>query len=214
MSGVMSNSYESYGRANQKRRTRADLMAAAAELLQQGITPSIAQTAEAAGVSRSTAYRYFPSQDVFLAEVLLTETVKLQQAAVFTAAQTPGTGEERLAAVIKADHALVITHERAYRKSISVLIAAAGDVEDRDSFPRRPGNRLRYLAQALEPFRDRLSEEQRERLVMVLACCTGLESIVVLKDICGLRESDAEQVKLWAANALLQATLREESDPA
>jgi AcrR family transcriptional regulator len=210
----MSNPYESYGRANQKRRTRADLMAAAAELLQQEITPTIAQTAEAAGVSRSTAYRYFPSQDVFLAEVLLTETVKLQQAAVFTAAQTSGTGEERLAAVIKADHALVITHERAFRTAISVIIAATGDTGDIDIVPRRPGNRLRYLAEALEPFRDRLSEEQRERLVMALACCTGLESIVVLKDICGLSDSDAEQVKLWAANALLQASLRDGSDTA
>ena len=205
----MSGPYESYGRMNQKRRTRADLMAAAAELLQQGISPTIAQTAEAAGVSRSTAYRYFPSQDVFMAEVLLTETVKPQQAAVYAAAQTPGTVEERLAAVIKADHALVITHERAFRTAISVLIAAAGDAGALDTLPRRPGNRLRQLAEALKPFEDRLSEERLERLVMALALCTGLESIVVLKDICGLSESDAEQVKLWVANALLQASLSE-----
>lgn len=205
----MSGPYESYGRMNQKRRTRADIMAAAAELLQQGIFPTIAQTVEAAGISRSTAYRYFPSQDVFMAELLLTETVKPDQGAVYVAAEIPGTGEERLASVIKADHALVIMHERAFRTAISVIIAAAGDAEGSDTVPRRPGNRLRYLAEALKPFEDRLSEEQLERLVMALTLCTGLESIVALKDICGLSGSDAEQVKLWAANALLQASLRE-----
>src|SRR5215212_3697876 len=54
--------YEATGRTGQKRRTRAALIQAARELLSEGVTPAVEQAADAAGVSRTTAYRYFPNQ--------------------------------------------------------------------------------------------------------------------------------------------------------
>ena len=75
--------------------------------------------------------------------------------------------------------------------------------------PRRPGNRLRYLGQALAPLADQLEAEHFERLMMALALCVGIESMVVMKDICGLTPSEAEAVKLWAARALVRAALNE-----
>ncbi len=48
-----------------------------------------------------------------------------------------------------------------------------------------------------------------ERLVMALSMCVGMESIMVMEDICGLSPADAETVKRWAAAALLQAALSE-----
>ena len=63
----MTSSYESFGRINQKRRTRVALKEAAAEFVRLGVTPTVAQVAEAALVSKSTAYRYFPSQEALLA---------------------------------------------------------------------------------------------------------------------------------------------------
>jgi AcrR family transcriptional regulator len=59
------------GRINQKRRTRAAIVAAAAELVRQGKSPTVAEVADAALVSRATAYRYFPSQEYLLAEAAL-----------------------------------------------------------------------------------------------------------------------------------------------
>ena len=59
-------------RANQKARTRAAIVEAAQRLKRQGETPTIAEAAAHAGVSRATAYRYFPTQealDVELADV-------------------------------------------------------------------------------------------------------------------------------------------------
>ncbi|MFN3628321.1 MAG: TetR family transcriptional regulator, partial [Parvibaculum sp.] len=50
----------SEARANQKRRTRKDLLQAAARLLKEGRNPSLEEIAEEALVSRATAYRYFP----------------------------------------------------------------------------------------------------------------------------------------------------------
>src|SRR5690606_29064360 len=43
-------------------RTRRLMLETAISLMQEGQTPSVTEVAEAAGVSRATAYRYFPSQ--------------------------------------------------------------------------------------------------------------------------------------------------------
>ena len=199
--------YESFGRMNQKRRTRAALKAAAAEFVRRGETPTVAQVAEAALVSKSTAYRYFPSQEALVAEVLLDEAVRPDLEAVFAAARTPGSAAARLDAVVRADHALVTKHEAAFRTALRAMLAPpAGPPAE---VPRRPGNRLRYLADALTPVHDRLGAERLERLVAALAMCVGMESLLVTADICALPPAAAKGVKRWAAGALLQAALAE-----
>lgn len=203
----MTSSYESFGRINQKRRTRAALKAAAAEFVRRGVTPTVAQVAQAALVSKSTAYRYFPSQEALLAEVLLDETVRPDLEAVYAAAETPGPPAARLDAVVRADHALVVKHETAFRTALRAMLALSND--DRTEVPRRPGNRLRYLAEALSPLKDRLGAERQQRLVMALSMCVGMESIMVMEDICGLTPAEAETIKRWVAGALLQASLSE-----
>ncbi len=64
---LMSTGYLESGRARQKQRTRDQLIAAARELITTGDTPRIEDAAEAAGISRTTAYRYFTSQTELLA---------------------------------------------------------------------------------------------------------------------------------------------------
>lgn len=54
--------YERIGWTGAEARTRAALLDAARELLAEGRTPNVGEAAEAAGVSRATAYRYFPYQ--------------------------------------------------------------------------------------------------------------------------------------------------------
>src|SRR6202795_2487281 len=58
----MSIPYELEGRTDQKRRTRDALIAAARELVAGGVTLTVERAAEAASISRTTAYRYFPNQ--------------------------------------------------------------------------------------------------------------------------------------------------------
>ena len=58
--------YELNGRTAQKRRTRDALVAAAREVVARGETPTVEAAAEAAGISRATAYRYFPNQHALL----------------------------------------------------------------------------------------------------------------------------------------------------
>ena len=46
------------------------MLKTAIDLMQRGETPSVSQAAEAAGVSRATAYRYFPSQAALVQAVV------------------------------------------------------------------------------------------------------------------------------------------------
>src|SRR5437868_4501399 len=62
---------KSAGRGNQQLRTRKDLLAAAARLIHEGRKPSLEEVAEAALVSRATAYRYFPNLEILLAEAAI-----------------------------------------------------------------------------------------------------------------------------------------------
>ena len=63
---VMTVPYESTGRTRQKQRTRDALVAATRTLLAHGATPTVEESADASGISRTTAYRYFPNQRTLL----------------------------------------------------------------------------------------------------------------------------------------------------
>ena len=199
--------YEATGRTNQKKRTRQALIAKATELVRQGLTPTVAEVAEAALISKSTAYRYFPSQELLLVEVRLEEIVKDEMAALYAASERPGTPQQRLDAIVRSEFAMNLRHEDAIRRAVAASIVR--DAPESAERVRRPGNRLRYMTQALESVRDDLGEARFERLVRAIVMCMGIESVIVLKDICGLADDEAEAVKRWATQALLDAALRE-----
>jgi hypothetical protein len=64
---AVSTAYEKTGRQMQKRRTREALVSAARELVAEGEAPTVERAAAAAGISRTTAYRYFTNQHSLLA---------------------------------------------------------------------------------------------------------------------------------------------------
>jgi AcrR family transcriptional regulator len=59
---------------------------AAQDLLEQGRTPTVADVADEAFVSRATAYRYFPSQEHLLLDVVLERSIDEIDRAVAAAA--------------------------------------------------------------------------------------------------------------------------------
>jgi AcrR family transcriptional regulator len=199
--------YESTGRSKQKQRTRDALKVAAGELIAGGDIPTVAEVAERAAVSRATAYRYFPNQDALIAEVLLDQAIGDGLERIDEAARAEVKAEDRLASVVTADHDLVTRHEATFRTAIRSMMIR--DSADDASVQRRPGNRLRYLAEAVRPVVRRLGEDRAQRLVAALAMVVGIESVLVTKDICGLDDEEAVRLKQWAAGALLAAALAE-----
>jgi AcrR family transcriptional regulator len=192
------------GRTNQKRRTRAAIVAAAAALLQAGQTPTVAEVADAAAVSRATAYRYFPSQEHLLGEAALELTVPDVRGQVAAAGSA---AEARLDVAVGATMEYVLGHEVALRALLrrSLEPTAAGEAPPR----RRAGRRLDWAVAALEPIAHQLGEAEHRRLVAALALLLGIETLVVLQDVCGLDEVEAQAVARWAAQRLLAGALVE-----
>lgn len=181
---------------------------AATELIAAGEQPTVLQVAEAAGISKSTAYRYFPSQELMYAEILLSATVGADRQDVDAAAGREGDVAARIDRVIRADHELTVKHEHALRTGLRAYLLLVDSYPDA---PLEPSNRVRYLTTALAPLADRLSAVAMRRLVAALALCVGVEAALITQVSCGLSTEESEEVKRWAPAALLRGALDDAS---
>lgn len=197
-------------RANQKSRTRAALVAAAAALLDGGGRPTVAEAAEAAKISRATAYRYFPTQEALLVEALeLTPMVRPVEAWV---GALPATGAHpaRLLELQDLFNRILFQKEVPMRTALRVYLDAwlAKRAAGERSPAVRPGRRMEWIEAALRPADRTLSKTQRRRLHAALALTLGVEALIVMKDVCQLDDDEALSVLRWAATTLLKAGLK------
>ena len=192
-------------RSNQHLRTRKDILLAAARLLKEGRQPTMDEVAEAALVSRATAYRYFPTLEALLVEAPLDGAMPDPQ--TLFAADDSADPEERL------DRAEAAMHERAYqneaqlRLMLANSLLAGGRDGGRASAPPRQNRRTPLIEAALAPARQRFSKEAYENLRAVLALVFGTEAMVVFRDVLPLSARKARKVKSWAIRALVRAAL-------
>jgi AcrR family transcriptional regulator len=200
----------SKGRSQQKLRTRRHILEAASGLIASGQIPTVADAADAASVSRRTAYRYFPTQAKLLTEAAL-EGLRPSMDTVFAELPTTGAStdvESRLRVVVGKMQKLAVRNESLLRTMIHQTVlerAPAGQ-------PRRGTRRIDWLESAVAPLREKLSLRVFNRLVSALALSAGIEALMVLRDICGLSEEEAANVSEWAAAAMLRQALSEGSD--
>src|SRR6266568_1842681 len=158
----MSLFYREFGRVNQKRRTWAALRASAVDLMREGQTPTLAEVAEAALVSKTTAYRYFPSQEALIADAALAIATAPDVERVYDAAKQPGEAVQRVEAVVRADQTMTLAHESAFRTALRYWVQQSAEPADA---PRRPANRVRWFVDALDPLAERLEPDRLELLV-------------------------------------------------
>ena len=194
------------GRANQRARTRAALLASAVQLIRMGRQPTVEEAALAVGISKRTAYRYFTSQDHMLADAAL-EGLR-ERIGELLAKPSGADPHARLGNLIAAMRQLGETHERELR----VMLRASLDMNlaglDRASeLPTRGARRLDWIKTALQPVEGDFSPSAYARLVNSLAVCAGIDALIVLRDICGLDGQAAEDVMVWMADALLDRAL-------
>jgi AcrR family transcriptional regulator len=187
------------GRERQRRRTRKAIVAAAVELLGRGGTPSVAEIAEAADVSRRTVYLYFPTLEHLLADAAL----EAARATVEPRFEAGGEPEERLEALVRAVQQGFVETEALGRTIIRLTVGA--DRSAPPATPRRGYRRVEWIERALEPLRETLPPDRFERLVSALTLLIGWESMIVLQDTRGLTPAEAEEVCVWAARTLLAA---------
>ena len=195
-------------RANQKQRTRGAIVDAAVQLVRDGAKPTVAQAAEAAGVSRATAYRYFPTPEDLLIEVATVTPAMQPVEAVLAELGDDADPETRFLRVQETFNAVVVQEEAQMRTALRAYLD--NWLARRQRGPElREGRRMRWLDRVLAPARGALSAKQRRRLECALALTLGMDGMVVMKDVCLLKDDEARDVLRWAGLVLLRAGLAE-----
>jgi AcrR family transcriptional regulator len=196
----MSIPYEATGRTRQKARTRAAIVEAARELLAAGVTPTVEQAADAAEVSRTTAYRYFPNQ-----RALLVATFPEIAAESLLPEPAPKDPRARFESVVETLVGRVVEHEAELRAHLRLSLEPDGD-EPR-GLPFRAGRAIGWIEDALAPLRGRMTDGELRRLALATRCAVGIEPLVWLTDVAGLTREDAVEVMRWSASSLYEAAV-------
>lgn len=190
-----------------KARTRKLMLETAIGLMQRGQTPSVSAVAEAAEVSRATAYRYFPSQ-----AALVHAVVDEALGPILNWQSADADPETRVADLVETSMPRIAEFEATFKAALKLSLEQwakrqAGTLGAEPPFKR--GHRVDLLQQAIAPLEATLPEPQFRRLAQALSLTYGLEVLIVLKDIWGLAFEETREVALWAANALVRAALME-----
>src|SRR5688572_17383334 len=202
----VSMAYELNGRTNQKRRTRDALVAAARSIVAEGRTPTVEEVAEAAAISRTTAYRYFPSQRALLGAAHPETAVES-----LLPDDPPDDVGARLDIVVAAYTRMILDNELQQRTMLRLSLEA--DPEERSQLPLRQGRVIKWLEEALAPLEPQLPRSDVHRLAIAIRSATGIEALSWLTDVAGLSREDATALMRWSAHAMLDATIAADQEP-
>lgn len=187
------------GRANQKLRTRKDLLEAAGRLMREGRTPGFEEIAEAAMVSRATAYRYFPGLDALLLEAALDMAAPTAEA-IFEGEKS-GDPLIRLERVDNALSRMMAANEAGLRVMLAQSVQRPSDADA----PTRQNRRGPLVAEALAPAAASFDPEALDTLSKALVVLLGIEAVVVFKDVLRVSDAEANKVRRWMIRALVDA---------
>jgi AcrR family transcriptional regulator len=190
--------YESTGRVNQKARTRETLIASTRELLAQGVLPTMERAANAAAVSRTTAYRYFPS----LKELLVAAYPHSEQQSLL-GPDAPDDPVARLQIVAEKHCRRLLENEAEMRTVLRLSLQGVRPPE----LPMHRGLRIAWIEDALAPLRGQLPEDDLQRLIHGIGATLGIESFVWLTDVAGVPREQAAAIIESNALALLRSAI-------
>ncbi len=186
-------------------RMRKTLLDAAQHLMGQGITPSVAELAEHAKVSRATAYRYFPSQSALIAAV-----VDESLGPILDWRSDEPDAATRVDALLQFAYPRLEAQEPTLRAAIMVSLqqhaqASAGKLGNEPRLVR--GHRVDILNHAVEPLNTKISPASHARVTQALSLIYGTEVFLVLKDIWHLELPALTDVVRWTAKAIVNQAL-------
>jgi AcrR family transcriptional regulator len=194
--------YEQTGRVNQKSRTRDALVGATRALLAEGISPTMEAAAARAAVSRTTAYRYFPST-----RALLVATYPHIDQPSLLGDDPPADPPARLAAVADDQLRRIITFEPEMRTVLRLSLEPATAGGGGPALPMNRGLRIGWIEDALAPLRGELPAARLRTLVLGIGATLGIEAFVWLTDIAGLSREAAAATMRANALGLLEAAV-------
>jgi AcrR family transcriptional regulator len=194
----MSTGYESSGRTRQKARTRAALVAAARELLTEGSHPSVERAADRAGISRTTAYRYFGNR-----RELLSATYPAIDAASLLHLDAPDDPLDRLEVVLERLGRDLLDHEPELRAQLRLALEGSAPQD----LPLRQGRAVDWIEDALSPLRADLGGPELRRLALAVRAAFGIEPLVWLTGVARLSSAEAIEIMRSSARTLVRAAM-------
>ncbi len=197
--------HETTPRENQRRRTRKDLLQAAARLMKDGHTPTLDEVAEAALVSRATAYRYFPNIEALLVEAPL--EVAMPDADALFRASSSDDPIARMERVVRAISDVIAANERTLRMMLVHSLQRPLKGSD-EAQPARQNRRTPLIEAALSPARGKFKPGSLDMLTKALALVIGTESWVAGKDVLRIDDAEARKIRRWMIRALIEAAAK------
>lgn len=186
-------------------------MVAAKRFIAEGKTPSVDEVAASAEVSRRTIYMHFSSLDHLLLDAT---SGLLSERTVEPALNSNTVGDDTFERVDALARALLDIAPEALPLGRRLLRLTVETPQGAPRGIRRGYRRIDWIERAVEQLRPQVNDEQFQRLVSGLAIVLGWESMIVLRDICGLKPPEEERVVRWAASSLVAAMTAEAADTA
>jgi AcrR family transcriptional regulator len=188
-------------------RTMSLMLETARRLMQDGETPSVSEVAEAAGVSRATAYRYFPSQ-----AALVSAVVNEALGPILEWSSDLKDPEARVENLLSSSMPRIFEYEATFKAALKLSLdqwarRQAGTLGPEPPFKR--GHRVDLLQSAIAPLKKTLPRKSFARLAKALSLTYGLEVLIILKDLWGLDAGEIREVALWASSALVKSAIAE-----
>ena len=171
------------------------MVQAVRELLAEGVTPTVEQAADRAGVSRTTSYRYFPNQR----SLLLASYPELDAKSLLES-DAPDDPVARLDLVSAQITRQLIEHEFELRASLRLSLETPTP-----DLPLRQGRAIRWIEDALAPLK--MPKAALRRLVLAIRATLGIEAFVWLVDVGRLSKRDAAELMRSSARTLLSAAI-------
>lgn len=190
--------YLESGRIGQKRKTRELLLATAKKMLVKGENISVEQVALVAGISKATAYRYFSNKDILLKEASLQRGL-MDKDDLFGDIDVCNLNA-RIEKLIDYHFEVLTTNEDVFRLYLGAIMQ--NSVRDKKNY-LRGGKRILLIAEALLPLKKEISKETFDKMVNAISLLMGIESISILKDICGLENGSIQEMWKWMIQKII-----------
>ncbi|NUF50118.1 TetR/AcrR family transcriptional regulator [Gilliamella sp. ESL0250] len=192
-----------------KKRTYERLINTALEALEQGCELTITELADKSGISRATAYRYFPTQSA-----LITAVVESSLEPIFSWRSKKQNAEERIHDFLAFAFPQMLKHEGALRAAIKVSLQQWA-TERASLSPQTEnlvrGNRKEILSTILLPLKTELPEELYDKVIYAISIIYGSEIFMVLKDIWKLDDQSVISLSQWIAKAIINQAKQDAS---
>lgn len=189
-----------------RKRTYVLLVTTALELFEKGAMPSVSELALEAGVSRATAYRYFPTQSD-----LITATVNESLGPILTWRPQSEKTEERIDELLTFAFPRMFEHEGALRAALQASLqqwaqgrSAPQEVKSKQ-FER--GNRKDILAMVTTPMKSEYPQEIVDKVIKAFSVIYGSEIFLVLKDISKMDNQQVIELAQWMAKAIMNQAI-------